>query len=33
MKDPSINLGEGPSDDKYWIEYGKREAQQQAASR
>ena len=33
MKDPSINLGEGPSDDKYWIEYGKSEAQQQAASR
>jgi microcin C transport system substrate-binding protein len=33
MKNPSINLGEGPSDDKYWIEYGKREMQQQAASR
>jgi microcin C transport system substrate-binding protein len=33
MKDPSINLGEGPSDDKYWVEYGKREAQSQAASR
>ena len=33
MKDPSINLGEGPSDDKYWIDYGKSEAQQQAASR
>jgi hypothetical protein len=33
MKDPSMNLGEGPSDDKYWIEFGKREAPEQAASR
>jgi microcin C transport system substrate-binding protein len=32
MKDTSINLGEGPADDRYWVEYGKR-AVQQAASR
>jgi microcin C transport system substrate-binding protein len=23
MKDPSVNLGEGPSDDRYWVEYAK----------
>ncbi len=32
MKDPSMNLGEGPSDDKYWLEYAKREAQQSKAA-
>jgi microcin C transport system substrate-binding protein len=26
-RDTSINLGEGPADDKYWIEYAKRESQ------
>lgn len=30
MKDNSINLGEGAPDDKYWIEYGKRNAQSTA---
>ena len=30
MKTPSINLGEGASDDKYWIEYGKRTGQPQS---
>jgi microcin C transport system substrate-binding protein len=24
MKDTSINLGEGPTDDKYWVEFGKK---------
>jgi microcin C transport system substrate-binding protein len=33
MKDNSINLGEGASDDRYWIEYGKRLSQQPAAPR
>ena len=33
MKDPSINLGEGPADDKYWVEYGKKTGQPQSASR
>jgi hypothetical protein len=33
MKDPSMSLGEGPSDDKYWLEYAKREAQQPTAPR
>jgi microcin C transport system substrate-binding protein len=27
MRDGSTNLGEGPSDDHYWTEFGKREAQ------
>jgi microcin C transport system substrate-binding protein len=31
MKDSSINLGEGPSDDHYWTEYAKRQAPQAAA--
>jgi microcin C transport system substrate-binding protein len=30
MRDASIDLGEGPSDDHYWTEYGKRESQQPA---
>ncbi len=33
VKDSSISLGEGPSDDRYWVEYGKREAASQAAAR
>ena len=33
-EDPSINLGEGRADDKYWLEFAKRESQrQQAASK
>ena len=32
MKDTSINIGEGPADDKYWVEYGKREASQQTSA-
>jgi ABC-type transport system substrate-binding protein len=30
MKNPSTNLGEGASDDKYWLEYGKRSGQPQS---
>jgi microcin C transport system substrate-binding protein len=30
MKNPSVNLGEGASDDKYWIDYGKRTGQPQS---
>ena len=26
MKDPSVQLGEGPSDDKYWLQYAQTEA-------
>ncbi len=33
MKDTSINLGEGPAEDRYWVEYGKRAGQPQSASR
>jgi microcin C transport system substrate-binding protein len=31
MKDTSINLGEGPADDRYWVEYGKRTGQPQSS--
>ena len=24
LKDPSVNLGEGPADDRYWLEYSKK---------
>ncbi len=30
MRNPTINLGEGASDDKYWLEYGKRVGQPQS---
>lgn len=33
MKDTSINIGEGAPDDKYWVEYGKRESSQQTSAK
>lgn len=27
MKDPSISMGQGPSEDRYWLDYAKREGQ------
>jgi microcin C transport system substrate-binding protein len=32
-KDQSVSMGEGAMDDKYWLDYAKREAQQPAAAR
>jgi microcin C transport system substrate-binding protein len=26
IKDPSVSMGEGPTEDRHWLEYGKREA-------
>jgi microcin C transport system substrate-binding protein len=33
LKDPSLQLGEGPSDDKYWLEYAKAESPGEAGTR
>jgi hypothetical protein len=33
MKDPSVQLGEGPTDDKYWLQYAQTEAKGSPESR
>jgi len=33
MKDPAVQLGEGPSDDKYWLQYAQTEAKGSPESR
>jgi microcin C transport system substrate-binding protein len=32
IRNPSVQLGEGPTEDRYWIDFGKQEAQQKAST-